>query len=403
MRPLILKINFVIDRLHNHYLRLKNGFLVVFCLSFLLLACLSQQVKGESVVPTITTKVSYTAGAKTTTFTTTENTLGNALEKQGIILAKNDITSPDLDTPLVGEDISAKLIPAVPVLINDNGQSWVGQSAYTDIPGILSQLKVNYDKADIITKELILDPATENMAGQMITIKRAPVYTVSVDDKEVIVHSWAQTVTNVLRDGGITLNQNDSTDPDRLAPAPSSGHIIVTRVNYADIEETVTIVYQTINQDNYEMYQGQSRVTQGGVNGSKRQSVHIVYHNGVEVSREVTASEVLASPQNKVIEIGVKPYGIDDLWPIIVAASNQYGIDAGKMARVMMCESHANVYSQSPYGYYGLFQWDGSLYSWAARAGHPASNMYDVNAQIYATALRVSQNGWGAWGGCSGA
>lgn len=371
---------------------------MVFGLSILLISVLSQQVHGESVVGSIQTRVSYTANGKTVAFVTRENTLSNALVGQGINLAKNDITDPPLTTSLIGSDLSAKLVSASPVLIDDNGQSWVGMSAYSTAPEILKQLKIEVDKADHVSVGLILNPDVEGMAGQKITIQRAPVYTVTVDGTQVVIHSWAKTVLAVLTDGGVVLNVNDTADPVRDALAPASGQIEVTRVNYTDFEETVSIAFTRVSQTSYEMYKGQSEVTQQGINGSKKQSVHVVYHNGVEVSRDITSSEILSDSQAQITLVGAKPYGIDDLWPILVAAGSKYGVDPAAMARVMFCESGGHVESGAGSAHQGLFQWDGGFYNWAAKAGFPSANIFDPNAQIYATALRVSQNGWSAWG-----
>ncbi len=365
-------------------------------MSFILIAALSQQVSAESVVGSIETTVHYTANGKTATFGTHENTLANALTMHGIKLGKNDITNPPLATTLIGGELSVSLVPSQPVLVSDNGQSWVGRSAYTSTADILKQLGIETDKADIVSTELIWNPVEENMAGQKISIKRAPVYTVSVDGLKNVVHSWSKTVLQVLTDAGIKLNQNDLTDPARDALAPVSGQIEVTRVNYADVEETVPVAFQTVSQSSYDMYKGQTKVTQAGVNGSKKQMLHIVYHNGTEISREVTSTTVLSEPQTQITIFGVKPYNAGMWWETIVAAGQKYGVDPVGMYNVMICESGGNPYSGTTYQ--GLFQWDGSFYSWSAKAGYPGASINDGTAQIYATALRVSQNGWSAWG-----
>lgn len=397
-----LKINTIINTLQKIHFKFKNTYLIFFSVAIIFASFASQKVMGEGVVSSVSTNIKYIAEDITVDFTTNENTVQNALIKQGIKLDKNDLTNPGLSTHLIGGDVIVRLIPARPVLINDNGQSWVGKSAYKTTSQIFGQLGIVVDKADIVNTELILDPVADNMAGQKISIKRAPVFTIFVDAKEVLVHSWKKLVSDILTEGGVKLNQNDTLSTPMDSTAPTSGQIEVTRVNYADVEENVPVEYEEITENSYEMYKGQSKVSQDGANGSKKQTVHVVYHNGVEVSRDVTASAVTLSPLNKITLVGVKPYGIDDLWPIIVEASSKYGIDPEKMVRVMFCESGGNQYSGQYGQYKGLFQWDGSFYNWAAKAGYSGADIFDVNAQIHATALRASQNGWGAWGSCSG-
>jgi resuscitation-promoting factor RpfB len=395
-----LKITTLTNTLHKLHYRFKKAYLAVFCISVIVLSALSQQVSAEGVVSSIETRINYRANGKVISFITRENILANALLKQGITLSTNDITDPSLSTGLIGGELNVTLVPSQPVLISDNGQSWVGKSAYTSTSDILKQLKVEVDKADKVSTELIFNPEAENMAGQKITIRRAPVYTVSVDGIKAVVHSWSKTVLEVLNEGGITLNQNDTTDPARTAPAPTSGQIEVVRVNYADIEETIPVAFQTVSQTSYDLYKGQTKVTQQGVNGSRKQNVHIVYNDGVEVSRDITGTVVLSLPQNKITIVGVKPYNAGMWWDTIVVASQKYGVSAEKMFNVMNCESGGDPTRVSGAGYVGLFQWDTSFTSWSAKAGYAGADRTDATAQIYATALRASQNGWGAWGTC---
>ncbi|MEI6266434.1 MAG: G5 domain-containing protein [bacterium] len=403
-----LKINTIINTLQKIHFKFKNTYLVFFSLAIILASFASQKVMGEGVVSSVTTNIKFITEEKTTNFTSNENTIQNALIKQGIKLDKNDLTNPELSTHLIGGDVIVKLIPARPVLINDNGQSWVGKSAYKNTSEILGQLGIAVDKVDIVNTELILDPVTDNMAGQKINIKRAPVFTIFVDAKEVLVHSWKKLVSDILAEGSVVLNQNDTVSTPLDSTAPVSGQLEITRVNYADVEENTPVEYEEITENSYEMYKGQSKVTQNGVNGSNKQIVHVVYHNGVEVSRDVASSVVTLSPQNKITIVGVKPYGMDVLWPYIVGASQRYGVSADDMVRVMLCESHGDVdsgrYNNAKYK--GLFQWDSdsTMYSdHVARAGFPGAGFYDPEAHIYATALRVKEAGyhWYAWGRCS--
>ncbi len=275
-------------------------------MSFILIAALSQQVSAESVVGSVETTVHYTANGKTVTFATHENTLENALTMRGIKLGKNDITNPPLTTTLIGGEITVSLVPSQPVLISDNGQSWVGRSAYTTTADILKQLGIETDKADIVNTELIWNPVEENMAGQKISIRRAPVYTVSVDGIKAVVHSWSKTVLQVLTDVGIKLNQNDITDPARDALAPVSGQIEVTRVNYADVEETVAVPYQTTYRIDTTIGLNEQRISQEGITGKIQKKYHVVYNDGVEVSRTLTSSETLVAVQDKIVSKGAE-------------------------------------------------------------------------------------------------
>lgn len=387
-----------LNKIHSFYGKAKYAFLAVFVLTIMFTAFVSNRVYGDSVVGTVETRIAFKIDGKTKNIVSTQNTIGGSLTQNGIGLGKFDITEPALDTYLSGKSIDVQVVRALPVLISDNGQSWAATSAYTEPHDILKQLGVEIFPEDRVSAELILDPATVGAVGQEVIIRRAPVYTIYVDDTTITTRSWAPTIGEMLTEKGITLGVNDIVEPVKTTLLAGVLEVTITRINYADTEETVAIPYQTIEQKDYNMYQGKSAVTQTGANGSKKQNFHIVYRNGIEVERTVTATEILQAAQNKIISIGVKPYSHSDLWNIMLQAQAKYGVDPSAMYNVMICESGGNVNSGAGRAYQGLFQWDGGFYGWAAKAGYPGANIFDPYAQIFATALRVSQNGWSAWG-----
>jgi len=394
-----MNIPFKLNNFHSFYGKAKYAFLVVFALTIMFSTFVSHRVYGESVVGTVETKITLNIDGKTKHILTTQNTIGGALDQNQISLSKYDITEPAVDTYLTGKPVEVLVVRALPVLISDNGQSWPAVSAYSEPAAILNQLAVEVYPEDRLSAELIMDPAAEGAVGQKILIDRAPVYTIYVDEQTMVVRSWAKTVGEMLTEKAITLGANDIVEPPKATLLVGISGITITRINFADVDEVVAVPFQTVEQNDYNLYQGKTAVTQTGANGTKNQSVHIVYKNGAEIERTVTSSTVTVPVQNKIVAVGVKPYGMDDIWPILVAAGRTYGVDPNKMARVMWCESGGRQFADNGTNK-GIFQWDGSLYTWAAKAGHPASNMFDIDAQAYATALRASQNGWGAWGQC---
>lgn len=390
------------DKFHLFYGKAKYAFLAVFVLTIMFSSFVSHRVYGDSVIGTVETKVALRIDGRIVNLVTTQNTIEGALSQNHISLAKNDITVPPLDTYLSGKAIDVQVVRAVPVLISDNGQSWAATSAYTQPLDILKQLNVEIFPEDKVSAELILDPAAEGTVGQKIIIERAPVFTIYVDDTTKVVRSWAATVGEMLTEKGITLGVNDLVEPPKTASLVGVSEITITRINYADIEETVAIPFQSVEQKDNNMYKGKSAVVQAGVNGSKKQNVHVVYRNGIEVERTVTSSLILQEAQNKITAIGVKPYSHQDLWAIMLQAEQKYGVSASNLYSVAVCETGADPSRNSGNGYYGMYQWDGSFSTWAAKAGYSGASVFDPTAQIFATALRVKNSSgyWSAWPSC---
>lgn len=377
--------------------------MAVFVLTVIFSVSISQRVYGDSVVGTVETKVSLKIDGKNRTFTTTQNTIEGALAQNDIRLVKNDITEPPLDTYLSGKALNVQLVRAVPVLISDNNQSWGATSAYTQPADILKQLNVEIFPEDKVSAELIMDPAAEGAVGQKVLIERAPVYTIYVDDTTKVVRSWKKTVGEMLTEKGIVLGVNDIVEPPKTSALVGVSEITVTRINYADIVETTSVEFQTLTQKSYDMYKGQTNVLQVGVNGSKKESLHIVYHNGIEVSRNVTSSVIIETPQNKIVQTGVKPYNAGMWWDTLVVAGSRWGVDPAAMFRVMACESGGTPDNSNGTNT-GLFQYAAGTWSGASRdypgGVYRGAEITDGVAQIYVTAWKVSEQRvpWTGWG-----
>lgn len=385
----------ILNKLEKAFLKLKSASHFMFILVFMLIFSASSNVFGESIVPHIETKINVVFDNQNKTFIATQNTVEGALEQGGIILAQNDITEPPRNTLLFGEELNIKVTRALPVLVSDEGVENLSFSAYSDPNEIIRQLNINVFPEDKVSSELILDPIGEKSVGQKVLIDRAPVFKVEVDGEIKEIRSWEINVSGILKDK-IVLGLKDIVEPSLETEMRDGELIRVTRVNEVEIDETKNIPFETIYKEDYTMYQGKSKVIQEGVNGQLKQLIKIIYHNGEEIDRQVLSSETISSVTNKVILKGVKPYDAGYLWDVLVAAGSKYGVSPSDMYKVMMCESGGRVTAGGAYK--GLFQWDGSFYNWAAKAGFPGADIYDPNAQIYATALRVSQNGWSAWG-----
>ena len=67
------------------------------------------------------------------------------------------------------------------------------------------------------------------------------------------------------------------------------------------------IPFETEQVANDAMTVGETQTTTEGVEGSQKVTELVVYENGQEVSREVTATKVIAEPVNAVVEVGTQP------------------------------------------------------------------------------------------------
>ncbi|MDD5693067.1 MAG: G5 domain-containing protein [Patescibacteria group bacterium] len=371
----------------------------IFFLVFLTVLLNSNSVFGEGLVASVETPVTIKYDGKTKNLVVTQNTIGGAIEQARLSLGQFDITDPPSGTLLTGQKQSITIVRALPVLISDNNQEHLAYSAYTNENDILKQLNIVIYPEDRVSSNLIMDPADENAAGQKVSIERAPVYKIKVDGGEQIIRSWGKTIGEVLN-GKVSLGKLDIVEPGVSSSSYEVQAISITRINVAEVNETVTIPFTTEARKDYNLYKGQTRVLNEGENGQKQQTIRITYQNGIEISRVVLSSETTKAAINEVISQGVKPYNAGMWWDTLVKAAAIWGIDPVGMYNVMICESNGNPYSG---GYYkGLYQYNPDTWSGASNAypggGFRGALITDGTAQIYVTAWKVSTSGWGAWG-----
>lgn len=385
--------------IHYLFLKLKHMAPAIFFLVFLTVLLNSNSVFGEGLVASVETPVTIKYDGKTKNLVVTQNTIGGAIEQARLSLGQFDITDPPSGTLLTGQKQSITIVRALPVLISDNNQEHLAYSAYTNENDILKQLNIVIYPEDRVSSNLIMDPADENAAGQKVSIERAPVYKIKVDGGEQIIRSWGKTIGEVLN-GKVSLGKLDIVEPGVSSSSYEVQAISITRINVAEVNETVTIPFTTEARKDYNLYKGQTRVLNEGENGQKQQTIRITYQNGIEISRVVLSSETTKAAINEVISQGVKPYNAGMWWDTLVKAAAIWGIDPVGMYNVMICESNGNPYSG---GYYkGLYQYNPDTWSGASNAypggGFRGALITDGTAQIYVTAWKVSTSGWGAWG-----
>lgn len=388
----------ILNTVHETFLRVKNVSIIMLMLVGMIMIFCSTNVYGQPVVSEVKTPLTIIYDGKKLDFVATQNTIEGAIKQSGIYMGTSDITNPPLTTVLNGQTTAVQIIRALPVLISDENQQHLAFSAYSSPTEILNQLKIQIYPEDKISAELILDPVDEYAVGQKVSIDRAPVYTVHVDGEDKIIRSWGKTVGEVL-DGKVTLGTRDIIEP-AVDSEVVSNEISVTRVNVAEVEETLQIPFETITKNDYSLYQGQIKVSQEGQVGEKKQTVKVTYHNGEVVDRTVLSSEITKDSVAKIIVKGVKPYNAGVWWDTLVSAGQKWGVNPADMFKVMTCESGGNPYSG---GYYkGLFQYSPDTWSGASSAypggAYRGASITDGEAQVYVTAWKVSVSGWSAWG-----
>ena len=181
---------------------------------------------------------------KTKTVFTYEKTVGDFLEKEGIVLKNKDLVSPSLDKAI--------------------------------------------DK------------------DMKIVISSPKSYHIKDGKKTLIAEASGYTVADVLDNLDIKLNKLDRVSLPLDEIAKEGMEIKIDRVVVENLENKIEIPFETESRENKDMFEGEKNVITKGEVGQKTESLKNTYVNGLLETTEVLKSEITKDPVKEVVEVGTK-------------------------------------------------------------------------------------------------
>ncbi len=176
-------------------------------------------------------------------------------------------------------------------------------SPYTDANLILQSNSITaYPEDKIIT---FPDPSWG--MGGLIKLERAPVVYLDDGGQKSAIRTWSATVLEMMKTNNVApLGTSDSITPSLNTEISDGMTVQITRVAITDEVNNQTIPYNTIRENDPNLYRGQSFVSQAGVDGETQLTYRLVRQNGVLVSRTLINTQVLTQKKDKIIEIGTR-------------------------------------------------------------------------------------------------
>lgn len=188
--------------------------------------------------------VELNINGKTKTVFTYEKTVGDFLEKEGIVLKNKDLVSPSLDKAI--------------------------------------------DK------------------DMKIVISSPKSYHIKDGKKTLIAEASGYTVADVLDNLDIKLNKLDRVSLPFDEIAKEGMEIKIDRVVVENLENKIEIPFETESRENKDMFEGEKKVITKGEVGQKTESLKNTYVNGILETTEVLKSEITKDPVKEVVEVGTK-------------------------------------------------------------------------------------------------
>lgn len=139
-----------------------------------------------------------------------------------------------------------------------------------------------------------------------ITVSRAYPLNIIIAGELLTVRTTDKTVGKILEKNNISLGEMDLVSPSLDSVVNQNTEIVITKVSLETVAETAEIPFETVSVENSNMERGQTKVVTQGANGVKELLYTVTYHNGEEVSRELSGEEVITQPVNRVVQYGTK-------------------------------------------------------------------------------------------------
>ena len=134
-----------------------------------------------------------------------------------------------------------------------------------------------------------------------------------------------------------TLNAaaGDTIPAGTVLKVTSNAQPLLTVHNEKEVVEEEVIPFETKTVQDNTLFKGTSRVKQAGVNGLRRRTVIVTYHNGLEIARDEGEYTVITEPVQKIVNEGTRKAG--DIgsapsfrWPLTGRISSKFGPRWGK-------------------------------------------------------------------------
>jgi Tol biopolymer transport system component len=133
-----------------------------------------------------------------------------------------------------------------------------------------------------------------------------PTVTLLVDGEQREIITEATNVRELLDEAGIEVETADIVDPPTFRPLEDGLEIRITRVTESieTIEQSIPFQRRTVRNESMGAEE-QPVIIQGGNPGLQEIRVRIVYHDGLEFSRQETEIRVVEPAQDEIVMVGV--------------------------------------------------------------------------------------------------
>lgn len=233
---------------------------------------------------------------------TRANTVGQLLEELGIEVSENDFLSIDLDEELT-QGANIEYEQANNVYITIDGETKTFQTTEETLGDLLDQQGITLSKHDHLSH----DQEQKLFNTLHVVIHKA--FEVTIDDGGEKMKVWTtrSSVKDLLKKYDVSLpNKKDKIKPKLSTELTDEDTITITRVKNKTTEVEEAVAFKTETKKDRSLAKGKRKIVTEGKEGKKVKKYKIIYENGKEVDRKLIDEKVIEEPVNKVVAIGTK-------------------------------------------------------------------------------------------------
>ena len=233
------------------------------------------------------------------TITTGETEPIEILNDENITLGSNDKLNIAAFSAGIGGKIVIDRLNTINIKFNNTIKTYdvyadtVGE-AFTEVGVHTEGLAVNYDD----------DMPIKN--GMVITVDSPKIVTIHVDSDTYSIGVIDGTVADVLNEAGVTLGENDYTEPTADAIVADGMEINVFRVEFKTVTKNEKIAHNTKKTEDSSLEKGKTKVEVKGEDGERSVTYRITYVNGRESEKTEVTSTIIKEAVTEVQRVGTK-------------------------------------------------------------------------------------------------
>ncbi|MGF1595955.1 MAG: ubiquitin-like domain-containing protein [Acidimicrobiales bacterium] len=309
--------------------------------------------------------VELSVDGQTRSIETRADSVADLLVDHDITVGDADLVDPPLETGLAeGDSVVVRFARPLTVVID--GSETVHTTTELTVGDALDDAGAPIEGAAVSV------PLAETLplAGVTVEVTTPKSITLDVGGQPLVVTSTARTVGEVLEAEAIALAGTDTLAPSADTAVTEAMTITVTRIRVETETRTETIAHDTVERDDPDLTVGTREVVTGGVDGTQDVIYSVTYTNDEPTSEEAVSSAVTSEPVTEIVAVGTKPAPVaaQTSDPGVAASGGSSGLNWAALAQ---CESSGNAKAVNPAGYYGLYQFAPATWASVGGTGNP--------------------------------